>query len=287
MTRVAPMIPLAVALDEALKRMERPYWVGETQEQVDFLPLLAEYETALGCYDRWVAGTAADTAAEIADWLSEQGFDTALEDWPNDGTSFGVAGVSNIQVNWVEAGSESLIIKDGNVYPAFDMNAKDGVAYVFRTGAVELRTHEGMIVRIQECDDPGSSIALAAAALIQHTLQLSQSFVGNVFDQVRIPMVSLDVLADLEWLIGLRAPKTGAPDARVVQAKGQTKFGMNQLGAHASEAAAAQVVIESVQVPFEINKPFLLTIGFPGVPPLFGAYITQEHWTDPGDLNTM
>ncbi len=294
MTRTLPILPLALALKAALKYAHRPAWYGCTTDQELFLTLLAEYETGLGQYDRWVDATAAPTAAEINAWLAERGFDITLDDWTEE-DSFGVAASSDVRVNWVEAGERSLVFTDNNSYPAFELDVKDGVAAVYVSAdgqpVIEFQTKEGMIARIQMRDDPGSANALAAAGLKQHLAELGEAWLkrGAAYDQVRVPMVLLSEKPDLGWLIGAFMPKPGAPNAKIAQAVGQVKFAMNELGARSKETVAIQVVYESALMTtvFEVSKAFLLTIGFEGVPPVVVAHITEENWVDPGNLDDL
>jgi len=103
------------------------------------------------------------------------------------------------------------------------------------------------------------------------------------YEGVVFPMVDYDRQPDISFLQGLNT-NTVDPGYYVVQAVQQTKFRMNEVGAHVQSAASMSVRCKSAnfEQPFVIDQPFLLWIMREGVSiPLFGGVFAEDVWTDP------
>ena len=290
MSHTFPVVPVVIALGEALKRKNGLKFVDETAAQRRFLELAFNYEVSLGRYDQWVDGYSADTAAEIRDWLAAHGANLPLADWPNDGRHFGIAGLTDVTVNWTVKGERSCLQSSGHV--AFDTKLSAATGLVTQTSSgnplVELKTQEGLVVRLQVTEEPDGPVDLVEASLVLHQAALDR--VLYEYTHVRVPMVKLHNRPDVSWLLGLSMIVPDSVDYELTQAVAQTRFGMNEHGARAKEEFAGQVTMRSASrlVIYEVNQPFLLTIGFSDVhAPIFGAWISQEDWNDPGDLSQL
>jgi hypothetical protein len=75
---------------------------------------------------------------------------------------------------------------------------------------------------------------------------------------------------------------------RIKQAKQQTKFKMNHIGAKAESAAAFGFAFECCSMPkpdLVIDKPFYAWMTRKGLDvPYFAGYIDTSDWKDPGEL---
>jgi hypothetical protein len=107
------------------------------------------------------------------------------------------------------------------------------------------------------------------------------------------PMVDLDQEVDIEFFLEMFFAGTGTKTGdkgyyKIKQAKQQTKFKMNHIGAKAESAAAFGFAFECVSMPkpdLVINKPFYAWMTRKGLDvPYFAGYIDTSDWKDPGEL---
>jgi hypothetical protein len=283
--------PLTIA--KALNAAEvftGPYeLVGTTTEQRSLVQALPAYYRR---YNTDSYGFAAATADEINAQLARAGFDIRLHCWSESLSNFGIAGITDVTVNWQTPGGLTTIAPDsGERYPGFILGSAQASRIVkideFLEPIVQVFTVEGLDLRIVIAPEPDSQLNLMRTARILHEADISHRDI--VAYSACIPMVKLDEQPDISWLVGLSLKVASGPAWQVVQARQQVKFGMNQYGARAREATAAAVMKGiSHERHYIVDRPFLVTIGLPDLDvPLFGAYITPESWADPGNLSAL
>lgn len=289
-------LTIAAALNAAQEFVGPFEAVPATFGQQQLVENLTPYSRALPAYAGYTSGFAAETAAEINTQLAKHGFGIRLEEWPPDPTitrPFGVAGITDVTVNWRVPGDPATIKSLGNRYPGFALKEKHRVRVIgvagFATPMVQIQTQEGLDVRTTMTSAPTSPLELmdrarelhAANANPLHKLECSA---------VHLPMVKLLQQPNIEWLLGMGL-QSQQGIWYIQQALQEVRFAMNQCGARAKEATAFGMVRgidHNVQMPYVVDQPFLITIGKPDVAvPVFGAYITQDDWQDPGDLTTL
>lgn len=234
------------------------------------------------------------TADEINAFLAENGFDIELDEFEPE--SFGVAAILTALIKWATAGSKTtLYAKDESGrergFPAVEMSGKD-VVYLRSS------VHAHLVVRIPTTNgdevfltiledheyDLGEVDFVGAADAILDPSNLVE--VNNVHDLI-FPMVDLDQEEDISWILGLNTTTSTGQNCKIVQAKQQTKVGMNHEGVKVKSAGAMEFALESIPFKNRIDKPFLLVIRRPGLPvPILVARITQDDWKDPGELDS-
>jgi hypothetical protein len=288
-------LTIAAALGAAESFIGPYQLLGTTPDQHALVAGLRPYADALPSYKYYTAGFAAETAAEINRELAARGFDIRLADWPASPIrrSFGVAGVTGVTVNWYRPGKVVTIESDGQQFPGFAAGNAQRAELVqidgFDQPMVLIETMEGLELRLVMTGAPSSQLDLMdeARRLYQARVNPARSVSCSA---AHLPMVRLKQQPDIDWLVGLGLTN-GAGVWEIGQAKQEVRFGMNQYGARAKEATAFGVRALSAEwpSPYVVDQPFLIVIGRPGQveAPLFGAYVTQDDWADPGDLSTL
>lgn len=280
MTRTMPMIPLTLALDDALASSGCFQWDGTNDSQMNFLNLLPPYAPAADFYKQLVSEITAHTTPEG----SNKPFACSYKAEMLSRDSIRVTGTEDARFKWLAAGAESTISDARTTYPAFDLCVVSGAVCVHKPDRqgyiVQLLTDDNMVVRLQLCDDPGSGVALAEAALNLHAANLMRISSQWHINRVRIPKVCLNTAADLNWLRGLYTASAGAFVAHVAETVGHSKIAVSHHGKYPWEEAVKSVDPEATDI-LEVNSPFLLTYGHAGFPPFLSAYVTQQDWSDP------
>jgi hypothetical protein len=251
-----------------------------TQVQKDFLyrynPLLSDLELFKPNELRTWASPDIDYLNSM---LAQEGFSIRLNG-PSSPDYFGVVSIMNIAVEWQHAGTvTSIFDADGTVYDAFALD-KGFSAY-------KLNEYEYPVLCISTQTDDTVWITFADTAvhdmaLLTRINQLrdAQRTQLHGYDKAIIPMIKYDETADLDWLMGL-----ACNNYAIVEAKQQTKFKMNELGARAQSAAALGVKC-CISHDLIIDKPFFVWIERPGMhEPLFVGYMDQQYWQNPGAIN--
>lgn len=231
-------------------------------------------------------------AEDINRFLTNEGFDINLQPWEyNPPYRFGAASVMDVLVNWFTPGeSVPLRGQDGNMYPGVKIKeAGTQISSVegIRNPVVYLPTKNPLyMVGLSVPEQlPTNEFELLEHI---HDLKNGQLRVHREFEGVIFPKVSLDQQPDISWLRGLTAKAGGETDSVLEQVLQQTKFKMNEIGAHARSAVAGgflRMAIEIPKAPYVIDKPFVCWIQKENIPlPLFAAYINYSDWKDPGTL---
>jgi hypothetical protein len=288
--------PLTIAAALAAARtITGPYdLVGSSPEQLDLVRALPAYTGALREYAAYTKGFAAPTAAEINAQLARAGFDIRLSAWPEGAGNFGIAGITDVTVNWYKPGEPKVLqARSGGRYPGFVLGTGEGARVVktdvFPEPIVEIYTLENLLVRIVMTTPPDSQLDLMRTCRSLHeAMSLPEGIVGYA---AHLPMVKLLTRPDISWLVGLILRVPGSPGWHVREAQQEVRFAMNQFGARAKEATAfgLRMMSISTEVPYVINEPFLITISSSdqAAVPLFGAYIGTDAWADPGNLSAL
>lgn len=233
------------------------------------------------------------SAEEINAFLARKGFSIRLDPF-TDPRDFGVASVLDVLVEWLERSEVRSIRTGGREYPAVRIPAGGSRAVVVRHFGLQkfpnpiacLTTKSADIVCLTALDAshvPDLITEGGFPSMITDTVKFLPEYGGVVF-----PMVSLNQEVDIGWLLGLSTTGTDGLPAIVTQAKQQTKFRMNEVGARAESAVALGVTRGMAPRPkpdLVIDQPFLCWIERPGIPfPLFLGHITPDDWKNPGSL---
>ena len=237
------------------------------------------------------------TEEELAAWadtniarlnkiLKDKGFSIQLQERPSQDEQVGVVSILDVMVKWLHEGEKgSITTADKNSYAAVAMN--DGFNMHTAAGhqhpVISILTKGEDKVFMTVADKKYESFDLLSRIKKIRTSLTKKS--EKSYDKVRFPMVDYDESMALSWLL-----KLGVGDKEIDQALQQTKFKMNEKGAHVKSAVAISIVRTSVQPPksiYTIDKPFLVWIERPGVDaPVFAGYMDYKQWKDPGALDS-
>jgi hypothetical protein len=111
----------------------------------------------------------------------------------------------------------------------------------------------------------------------------------NEFEGLLFPMVDLAMSTDLSWLVGLGTVDRHGRACEVARAEQQNTLRMNETGFRAKSATSITTTLSSVRrhPPHVIDRPFLFWIERPTLSrPLFAAWLTEDCWRRPPDVET-
>lgn len=165
-------------------------------------------------------------------------------------TVFSTFAVLDILTKWQVPGKATKIYVERKPYPAVEMKGEN----------IQVTTANGVEV-VEPLTDTlkGDSRVLIVQADSLETglaaLRAPRAPVADKIAGVQFPMVDLNVLVDIDWLVGL----THESGSRLTKAVAQAKLRLDHLGAHA-KAGAAIVVSRSMSGPrtIVIDKPFVV-----------------------------
>lgn len=213
--------------------------------------------------------------------LRQAGFSIELAPFASE-HSFGAVGISKVKVNWRFAGELTSINTGGVSYRAFKLNKGFRVIEAGNRQILEIVTKESLRVRLEETTAPTSALEL-----LDYTRGLHGDTFGraNILDtpSAKIPIVTVDEQPSADLLIDSESPgHAGGWPWDIKQMVLQTIFSMNEVGAEANEAGAAEVRPRALGTSgWTTTDPFYLTIGYPQAPtPVFTGFIAQNHWRD-------
>jgi len=226
----------------------------------------------------WMADTAVQT---INRWLKAHGFSIQLDD--TGPGSIAVASILDVLEEWEKKGTETVLRTDRGEFPAVIL--KKGVR-VFHDSSL----HPYPVVRVstksrdQVCMTVVDSVKDGVFGLAQEVKEKQAvngvEALSGQWSGVKFPMIDYDREEDIRWIIGMVVRR----DWFIEQAIQQTKFRMDEEGAHVKSAAAMTLRKCSVPGPgpVVINKPFLLWIERQGIEqPLFAGVFGGDVWKKP------
>ena len=281
--------PIFAALLKAGNELGGVQWQSESEMQRYFLsklyyPHLSEIEQFSDTELRsWVS----EVADELNKILSTEGFDIQLDELQNN--EIGVVAILNLLIEWLERGAPVSIRNSNGVYPGVKIQQEriDGHD-TFIPYYNSHYSHPIAMISAKNGDTVWMTVAdkeIAGFELFKHIEQIRNNlFVYPEQTFVHFPMIDLDHQSDISWLIGL--PHTG--DGHITQAMQQTKFKMNERGAHLKSAVAIATLRGMIPRASEIiiDKPFYLWIERPNVKlPIICAYMDYDVWKDPKGLS--
>lgn len=270
-------------------------WIGINEQQQEFLSWWMDHRDEIGKLDSLEALASTDFA-ELNKFLTTHGFDPMFQ--PFDG--FGVA---SILVEWLTKGKPTTIsryersasvgyvhMQTAVDYPAFKIGA-DGVDVYdvddFQHPLVQLKTKTGHSVWLMKADEPTSGLELNRLA--QHLLTGAarhsslQWTVG-----VTVPMLEMDLEADLSWMLGTTALNSLKKKYELEQVFQKFKLRANDKGARVKVvtgmAFAASTSLGPRARPYELDDPFIGFFTQPGndTLPLAAFWADTDVWQNPG-----
>jgi hypothetical protein len=291
-SQTSTIYPLVAALvkTEAILGQDRT-WQASNPQQAEFLATSFQAYRQESSQIPEIESIASWDAEEINRFLHTRGFQIQLSPFRRSANEqeFGVASVLDLLMQWLVPGQETqLQDKAGKTYPGVRLSQGLSFARVPQhanpIACLQTTTHD--LVYLTQSDANPQDLP-AYIQQISHGSQPDEEYGG-----IHFPMVELKQEVDLSWLLNMWTTSADGLRARITQALQETRFTMNQIGAHAKSAVAIKMVKFSAisarprKPDLVIDGPFLIWFTRPGLSkPLFSAYITQADWKDPGQIN--
>ncbi len=282
--------PIFEALLKASRELGGVQWNSISEIQKYFLSeLYNPHSVEVGKFSsEELRSWASEVADELNKILSDEGFDIRLDELQEN--EIGVVAILDILLDWLKEGIKLKLYSDDIAYPGVRINSSMVEGYSTFLSGVNCKNYDQRIamLRTQKNDVVYMAIAdkeLGDFKLFKHIMNIRQNIAPDVRPVfVHFPMIDLDHQPDVNWLVGM--PHTGG--GQITQAMQQTKFKMNEKGAHLKSAVA--IVAKRGMSPAEhgivIDKPFYLWIERPGIElPIMCAYMDRDVWSDPGNLD--
>jgi hypothetical protein len=288
-TSIYTIISAIVAAEKAFLGANR-VWKPKNPQQAEFVRDYLEWCRADLDRIPEFESIAALSEVPINEFLKKKGFNIQLEKFPivvPPERAWGAASVLDLLLKWKEPGTvRKMKGADGKLYPAAHLDEGYSVfAVEYHENPVGLvQTAHGDNAYFTVVDKPLDGFALIKKA--QAVISANREM--EYFSGITFPMVDLDHTVDIGWLKEMGTWDEDGYFNKIIQALQQTKLKMNHLGAHVKDAVAIGGIRATSMPPptLVIDRPFLFCIERPGLmEPLFSAYITEEHWKDPGSLN--
>lgn len=280
--------PIVTALVEAEKILGvNRTWYPENAEQQRFLAEFFAVCRQDGLTIPEIESIASWYADQINAFLQQRGSDLCLS--PFDANTFGIASVLDLPVEWIEKGQITTVDdRFRKSYPAVRLSA--GLQFcrsdLHNYPIAHIATQSGDYVFMTMLDNAPKNLDLVALA---DSLILS-SYEVDEFGSLVFPMVDLNQLVDVSWLMNMYTFHQLGPIARITQAMQQTILKLNQDGARVRSAFAGAITIKGgwsePKPEMVINGPFLCCFLRNGLSkPLFTGHITQQDWKNPGSIH--
>jgi hypothetical protein len=224
----------------------------------------------------------------INKFLRERGFSLHVD--PIEPLQFGIAGMLDLQVEWMLPGERVAIKTQRWQYPGVRLDSEHVQFYraVGHPNPIAcLSTKSGDRVYMTMLDEPPDANSVAQIS----GTQFARMEPGGNFSGLIFPMVDLNQETDISWLAGLHTVNDRNEPCMIARAQQQNRLRMSEIGARAQSAAVMELTFGMVASPppvHVIDRPFLVWFQRfdDSTPPLFAAYVTEEDWKDPGDIQS-
>ena len=287
MSTTVTMYPVVAALLKAQEFIRAANWNAVNSEQQIFLEeFYNSCKNELGLFSKQELESIASWKLEdIVKFLEERGFPCHLN--PIDENTFAIASVLKVMVKWIKKGEvtkvRSYFQGRETEFPAvkIDKHLQLTTKKNHQNPVATLMTENGDQVFMTMLDNPPQGFELVKLA----ELFTKPDGYCDDFDGLIFPMVELDQMVDVSWILNL---ETADGKWYVSQAKQQTKFKMNEVGAKVESGFQGAVTLRAIverKQPHVIDKPFLIWFTRKGLSkPYFVGHITQENWKNPGNI---
>lgn len=275
-------------------------WYACNGEQQEFRMWYLDHRDEISKLDSLEALASTDFA-ELNKFLESRGFDPMFGPF----AGIGVASILDMLVQWAQKGECSTItrfepdnssrdiygrpiVTETTVdYPAFRISSEGADIYDvagYWEPLVRLSTKTGHYLWLMKADEPKSGLELnrQAQLLARTERRLSRGWtIGAI-----VPMLDMNVRADLSWMIGMKIIDSTENEFSVKQAFQQFKLRADTEGAHVKVATGFAIPMAAcgpTLEPYVFNEPF---IGFFTQPsnetlPIAAFWADTDSWHEP------
>lgn len=255
-------------------------WFSVNSKQAYFIEHFFSKKPELAHFaEKELRSWGSEDATYLTEIASKNGF--ALQFEPFKQGEFGSLSILDVAVQWIEAGTTSTLKNGKATYKAAVL---ENNFEVFETASyahpiAKIKTQSNDIVYMAIADEPAEEFVLLQKVNMLQSLLAAERPAD--YDSVKFPCVKLDQMVDISWLLNMRCPNftDGCEDWSIVKAMQQTKFCMNEHGAHVQSAVGTGFATTSCKKYLIIDKPFYVWIERPGCSmPIFAGYIDTSEW---------
>lgn len=225
-------------------------------------------------------------ADDINAFLKNKGFDITLKPF-SDPDDFGIASLMKVVANWCSPGKSTFLKKDSEFFPAAQL--EDGVTYTKVNGypnpIAKISAENRDLVYLTKANNT----SLDDLDLLSMVILLSNGSQIYDYGNLIFPKVKHNTEVDISFFKGMgfkgKRRSGGVDFCRVKEAKAQTKFEMDHLGAKAESAAAFGMSFERMRISkpsMVIDDTFYVWMTRKGMSvPYFAGCIDSSDWEDP------
>ena len=263
-----------------------PNWVSTNETQERFIRhFLAACK---GVSLKEIELSVSQNANEINEFLASKGFSIRLNPFPPN--TVGFASILDLLVQWLQRGKKvDIIALNGKRYDGVQIKSEG----VFIYGS----TYKGQKHTVACLRTKSGDLVYMAVPMVQaeglDLLDVARSLTDNVeypapYEGIQFPMVKLDIVNNIDWLLGMETRNQSGTPAVITQAIQQIRIRINEVGAHFESATAMAVTLKGIHIPkpeLIIREPFIVWVIRPNVKePIIAAVVTEENWENPGSL---
>lgn len=300
-SKVLDLTTIGHALNELCTAFfHEPEWLALNNEQQEFLTWYMDHRDEISKLDNLEA-LASINAAELNAFLKSHGFDPMFDPF----NGIGVAAILDMLVQWVVEGDSTTITRyelDNSAdhrdtygrpilttapvnYPAFRIYSEGADVYDvagYWEPLVRLSTKTNHHLWLMRADEPKSGLELnrQAQRLLRATRRQHLGYVG-----VMVPMLEMNIRADLSWITGMKITSTTGNYA-IEKAFQQFKLRADTTGAHVKVATGFAVATAScgpTPEPYVFDEPFIGFFTQPGndTLPIAAFWADTDSWHEP------
>lgn len=229
------------------------------------------------------------SAEVINKFLADNGFTIELDPFSPQG--FGTASILDLLLKWRTEGEVRPIVEAGTdkVHTGVRIDGEDSRFYFsdrhpFWIAGLATKTKDVAYMTVAH-QAPRDEFELMG--MIENIESGVLGSKNSKFAGVVYPMVDLQKIVDISFLIGMETVGNDGDPAIISQALLEVIEKINQLGSRTKVAFAAGIekCCAKPTEDLEITQPFFYWIRRPGLKsPLVCAYLTPEVWNDPGNI---
>ncbi len=279
MTFTTVMFPIIAALiapeGKFLERNTK--WNAANEQQKYFLENIFTKKDELSKFsDKELRCWASRDHNELNKIAKDNGFDIQLKPFGPGG--FGSLSILDVAVKWLEAGTKTTINYNKVDYKGAKISK--GITVMLSPGwkepLISIETQNSDTVYITFANQP-----LEGLELLKKINKIKYDFYfykicKPIYENLIFPVIDINQQVDISWLKNM----TETSGYFINQALQQTKFKMDEVGAHVQ--SAVMLGFEKCvrrETNFVIDKPFYVWIERKGCSlPIFAAYIDVDSW---------
>jgi hypothetical protein len=258
------------------------HWNAKNETQKRFLSEF--YDDSPGEWE-FVKRRASKSIIDIKEFFSQNGFPHIYLD-PLGPGEFAIAGVLDHIMTWAVAGKSSILSgKDNNEYAAVDFCDEGWQVFSYRghshpVAVISTKSSDSVYLTFPE-KEPKSTIAQLFDMVTFAQALTKKRGIERHYDHLIIPKIKYEGDIDATWIEGLQTVDNDEMVWEIRNATMKSRLRLNHLGARA-QAAVGGFLLDAPPKYLVFDRPFLIWFVY-GKKVTYVAYVTEEHWKDPGD----